>query len=212
FSRVGIVRGWLGAMWMVDRGVFSPEGPGNFVVRLLAIAPICLLAFAMLGITVLVIRSPASPPAPMFLFTRSHAADSAARRCLATAALHALVVALVVGRALEFRSDIAELSRVSFVFGAFYVLGIVFSLLQRYPQRSIGLVPYAVLLITLGFICTWIAPSAEWPAALFGVGVGLAHVAPRAWLVLLVPPNQRGGGGALGVFAPTIRRRAGRRR
>lgn len=159
------------------------------------------------GLVILMIaffRSPTKPAAPRFLRDKSHDANFHARRSLAAIALHALVVALAAGRALEFFGDPASFSVALLLFGSSYAAGIILSLLQQYPQRSMGLLPYATLLVSLGFVCAWIAPGAEWPLALLGVGAGLAHVAPRAWLVLLVPPAQRGGATYLALVAAIV--------
>jgi len=201
FNLIGVVAVWLGALWTIDPSAYMPEGLGNKILLILGNTILLLLFFAAIGTVVVVVRAPAAPRAPVFLFTRSHAADAASRRCVAAITLHGLVVALVVGRVLEFRSELDQLSRVVFLFGAFYVLGVVLSLLQRYPQRSMGLAPYAALLVAAGFVCTWIVPRAEWPVVVLGIGIGLGHAAPRAWLVLLVPPNQRGPAALLAALA-----------
>src|SRR5262249_22573865 len=168
----------------------------------------CLSVSVAVGtVAIMLIGLPAKPAPPRFILDRNHAADASARRCLVAIALHALAVAVAVGRALEYPpqpGDATAFPRVLFNFGLCYTIGVSLSVLQKYPQRAAGLLPYAMLIVTIGLIAAWIAPAAEWPVAVIAVGTGLAHAGPRAWLMLLVPDAQRGGadlGAALGAIA-----------
>ena len=189
-SLVGLLGLWLG----LDAG-----SRGEFVA--LADWQWRDLAGVVVLVLVALARRPArdlSPAASFFLLDRTHASNAVARRALIVAGGHALLVVVAIGLAL--RSPAHALWRA----GLAYLVGVLLSLYQRYPQRSTGLLPLAGLISSIGLLAAWIAPESEWPLLLLGAALGLGHIPSRNDLLASLPPNQRIVGLAIMVVSQIL--------
>ncbi len=201
FGMLGV---WLGA---------SAEYAPRIKLRLLSEAvttsaiPLSILAVAIFVTILCLVPWGSSPRVRFFLFDRQHASNAIARRALFAAGCHALMAAFLVSLALESSpesNDPLPFPRLLWQAGIAYLVGMLLSLWQCFPQRLSGLIPVAALLSALTLLIALIAPSAEWPILVLAFGLGLAHTAPRNDLLANVPPRQRPAGLALMMLAQII--------
>ncbi|MFL5340366.1 MAG: lysophospholipid acyltransferase family protein, partial [Gemmataceae bacterium] len=190
---IGIAALWAGASAHFEPAFGYPLGrPPTWGEDFKYVGFTCGLLVVLL---IYVVPPPIGAREPYFLTDRSHFGSSDARRCLITVCGHALVVALLIGWALEALPELVQphpFPRRLFLFGASYALGVGTAALQKYPQRAIGLVPLAAALALIGVLCAWAAPASLWPAWPLGFACGLAHPGARNWLLVTVPDGQRG--------------------
>ncbi len=199
-SLAGMLGCWTG--WSLAFSQIVGFDSGRVMQAL--IFPILLISLTIILICSLIVSEEPSPPARFFLFDRSHVANRLALRSLITGGLHALLVALAIGLALQSPAEPDRLAPLLSRAGIAYIVGIALSLYQRYPQCAAALIPVAAVFAVIAFICTWIAPGAQWPILLLGVSLGLAHAPPRNDLLANLPPRQRLAGLTLMVAAQAI--------
>jgi 1-acyl-sn-glycerol-3-phosphate acyltransferase len=77
----------------------------------------------------------------------------------------------------------------SFVIGV--AAAMLLTALQVSPQRGLSFLHFGLLALFIGTLAHAIAPSADWPAALIGVGAGLPYCGLLSALLMQVPPRQR---------------------
>src|SRR5262249_41867699 len=63
--------------------------------------------------------------------------------------------------------------------------------LQVSPQRGLSFLHFGLFALFVGTLAHAIDPSADWPAALIGVGAGLPFAGLTTALLMHVPPKQR---------------------
>lgn len=136
-----------------------------------------------------------------FLFDRSHVSNSLARCSLIAAGCHALLFALFVGLLLKMPDASEQTPRLWWRAGGAYLAGIALALCQPYPQRAVGLIPFAAVSAAVALIIAWIAPGAEWPIIVVALALGLAHTPARNDLLANLPARQRPVGLALMIGA-----------
>jgi 1-acyl-sn-glycerol-3-phosphate acyltransferase len=202
FALAGVVGLWVGGTSALEGGAghWAPQWAPRWDYAALPAAVTSLLVFFSLSFWP---RRTATPE-PFFLWDRSHAASSDARRSLAAGALQALVVTLAVVLALHHPANPDQPKSSPWMLaglGAGYAVGVLISWWQEFPQRQVGLLPLAGWAAVVAALAAWIQPAAEWPVLLLGGACGLAHAGPRNWLDVMLPPGQRAKGLALMAIA-----------
>ncbi len=76
------------------------------------------------------------------------------------------------------------------LFGLALLIGVAISTLQFHWHRAIGFVPWAFLLLIVGFLGLAINPAAHWPLLFVGLAA-VGHVPLMAGLVAALPSRQR---------------------
>ena len=145
-----------------------------------------------------------STPERFFLFDRSHVSNGLARRSLIAAGCQMLFVAVMVGLAIEEFPAPGLIALLWWRLGVAYLVGIVLSLCQPFPQRAVGLIPFAAVAAALALIIALLMPGAGWPIVVVAVALGLAHTPARNDLLANLPQRQRPVGLALMIAARTI--------
>jgi 1-acyl-sn-glycerol-3-phosphate acyltransferase len=152
----------------------------------------------------LLIPRPAKGKERFFLFDRSHSASWDARRALATGFGQAAVVTLAAGWVGNlFGSGHGE-TRGLLLFAAGYLMGALLPIVQKYPMRQFGLLPWAAIFSCILLGIHWLAPGQEWPVYLLGGVLGLTHIPPRNFLLVAAPAFQRGRAMSLMVLSQAI--------
>jgi 1-acyl-sn-glycerol-3-phosphate acyltransferase len=160
-------------------------------------------AIALIAVVVLSWRAgqPSEPsdtvPRKFFLMSLQHVANWDARRnmfaSIVFVALIAGTLVLTMPMDLVHFSDPPE-SIGSITFGV--VCGVIFSVLQGNPQRSLSSVPFGLALALIALVVLTLSPRSDLGLMLFGFAAGWPHGPVRAGFVNALPPAQR----LLGMF------------
>jgi len=188
-SLLGLIALGLGPM---AGPVFTLELPAPAVWRWLQVG-----AGIVLAASLLLVPPGATTKARFFLWDRSHSANWDARRALAAAFGQGLLLVLAAGwtgRNVEFGSTAPP--QVVWLLAGFAV-GILITAIQRFPIRQSGFVAIGALVAMVCLAIHWAAPALRWPVGFLGMALGLMHVPARNYLLISVPPAQRGLGLAL---------------
>src|SRR5262245_13079104 len=156
-------------------------------------------AFGILGLClVLLAPSDAGTPAPFFLFSRQ-ASDVLARRNLLASVGQGLLITLAITVYLENYAKGTEQPRLMVIIMV-YMIGMMATVWQRYPQRLAGFIPIGWILASVGFLGAWAADGPFWSEMLLGFGLGLVHTPPRNDLLTNLPDSQR----AIGLMVMAV--------